>query len=71
MKTPEGYTAAEARALAEALRCGERPVCPRCGAPLDERSIPPRGDVSYVRERVWLVCPACHGNAVLERRDLG
>ena len=70
MRTSGAFTAEEEQRLAEALRRGDRAVCPRCGVSLDEWPIPPRSDVSYVRQRVWLVCPACRRKVVLERRDL-
>ena len=68
MKTSERFSPEEERRLAQALREGAVPDCPRCGAALDEWPIPPRSDVSYVRDRIWLVCPACHRTAVLDRR---
>lgn len=66
---PESFTHDEVHTLAEAAR--ERGVldCPRCGVPLDRRSIPPRRDVSYVRDRLWLVCPGCHRTAVVDLRE--
>lgn len=36
---------------------------------MDRREVPPRPDVSYVRDRVWVVCPRCHAAAVLDRRE--
>ncbi|MFP3948460.1 MAG: hypothetical protein ACOC8K_01850 [Gemmatimonadota bacterium] len=41
--------------------------CPRCGAPLERREVPPRSDVSYVRERIWLLCASCGRSGVLDR----
>ena len=70
MNTSRAFTPEEEQRLVETLRRGDRAACPRCGVSLDEWPIPPRSDVSYVRERVWLVCPACHRKVVLERRDL-
>ena len=63
---PETYTGAEVRALSAAAE--DHLVCPRCGSPLDRRPIPPRPDVSYVRTRLWVVCPGCHRSAVVDRR---
>ena len=68
VKTPERFSPEEERRLAATLRQGEQPPCPRCGGSLDEWQIPPRADVSYVRDRVWLVCPSCRRTAVLDRR---
>ncbi len=41
--------------------------CPRCGGPMDRRAIPPRSDVSYVRDRIWLVCGGCSRSLVIDR----
>lgn len=66
---PTPYTPAEVASLAGALLRGEGLACPRCGSALDRREVPARRDVSYVRDRVWVVCPACRGTAVLDRRE--
>ena len=68
MKTPEAFTHEQVRELGRDVRAGVRPACPVCAVPLDERSVPPREDVSYVRDRVWLVCPSCRRSAVVDRR---
>jgi len=62
------FTASENAALEEASRAGEAALCPRCAVPMDRRAIPPREDVAYVRERLWLVCPGCRRTAVLDVR---
>ncbi len=62
------FPLAAIRALEQALYAGKALTCPQCGTTLDQRSVPPRPDVSYVRDRLWLVCPNCHGTAVLDRR---
>ncbi|MFG1690643.1 hypothetical protein ACGF5M_00565 [Gemmatimonadota bacterium] len=41
--------------------------CPRCGGTVDRRAIPPRTDVSYVRDRIWLVCNDCSRSLVIDR----
>lgn len=66
---PESFTEQEGHALSRALDAGEALACPRCRVPLDRRAVPPRRDVSYVRDRLWLVCPVCHRTIVLDRRD--
>jgi hypothetical protein len=71
MKTPEAFSQDQLADLGRRVRRGEHPPCPACGATLDEQSVPPRTDVSYVRDRIWLVCPACHRNGVIDRRDVG
>ncbi len=63
------FTQDELRALAAALGGGRPLTCPRCATPLDRRPVPPRRDVPYVRDRLWLVCPACHSTGVLDRRE--
>lgn len=62
------FPAEAARALERALHAGEPLDCPDCRVALDQRAVPPRTDVSYVRDRVWLVCPSCHATVVLDRR---
>lgn len=65
----ETFTHDEIGELTRGLLAGERLPCPRCGVALDRWPVPPRPDVSYVRDRVWLVCPRCHRTAVLDRRE--
>lgn len=69
MQTPGTFSRDQLATLGAAVRAGRHPACPACDARLDERSVPPREDVSYVRDRVWLVCPSCHRSAVLDRRE--
>jgi len=64
------YDPAQTEALARALAGGERPRCPRCETPMSRRDVPPRGEVSYVRDRIWLLCGSCGGTAVLDRRRI-
>ena len=71
MKTPSAFTRDQLAALAVVVWKGGQPVCPVCAVALDEQAVPPRTDVSYVRDRVWLVCPSCHRTAVLDRREPG
>jgi len=65
------YPASEVREMKKAFHAGEAVVCPRCSVAMDRRAIPPRPDVSYVRNRVWLTCPGCHGTLVVDRRADG
>ena len=69
MKNPGPFTHPQIQELGRIVRSGRSPSCPECAAPLDERAVPPRGDVSYVRDRILLVCPSCHRTAVIDRRD--
>jgi hypothetical protein len=68
MKTPEAFSHPQVRDLERVVREGAHPVCPVCAVPLDERAVPPRDDISYVRDRVWLLCPSCRRSAVVDRR---
>ena len=58
----------EEKALRDDLRRGETPGCPRCGTPLVGTPVPPRRDVSYVRDRVILDCSSCGFRVVLDTR---
>lgn len=63
-----GYTREEEERLVRVLREGGPPLCPRCGAGLATRDVPPSEAISYVRDRLWLVCPRCRTSLVLDRR---
>lgn len=63
------YTPDERRTLETGLARGLR-ACPRCGTPLERRDVPPRAEVAYVRDRVWLVCGGCGVSTVLDRRRI-
>jgi ribosomal protein S27AE len=69
MKRPDTYTRSERKSIADGLRSGDPATCPRCGGRLDEWPVPPRSDVSYVRDRLWLVCAACARSVILDRHD--
>jgi hypothetical protein len=69
MKRHDAYTKEERRKIAATLRGGGPATCPRCRSLLDEWPVPPRQDVSYVRDRVWLVCGPCSRSVVLDRHD--
>ncbi len=69
MKRTEPYRKEELQIIAEAVRSGEALVCPRCASALDEWPVPPRVDVSYVRNRIWLVCARCSRSVILDRHD--
>jgi uncharacterized protein YbaR (Trm112 family) len=66
---PDSYTPEQQRALERAQGRGEALACPACGSALDRRAVPPRPDVSYVRDRLWLACPSCHRSVVIDRRS--
>ena len=69
MTQPVRFDDAQRRALHHAWMDGETLLCPVCALLLDQREVPPRPDVSYVRDRLWLSCPECHRTAVLDRRQ--
>jgi hypothetical protein len=62
------YSREEEERLLASLRKGLPPECPRCGARLSDQRVPPRGELPYVRDRVWLVCSACRRSVVIDRR---
>jgi hypothetical protein len=69
MTRPGSFDDVQRRALHAAFMDGAPLLCPVCETPLDRREVPPRTDVSYVRDRLWVSCPACHRTAVLDRRE--
>ena len=64
------FSAAERRAIARALQAGDRPECPHCGAALTRRDVTPSAQVSYVRRRVWLLCPDCKRTGAVDAPDV-
>ncbi|CAN5649284.1 hypothetical protein BH23GEM11_BH23GEM11_13330 [soil metagenome] len=64
-----GFRREEAARVRNSWRTVEAVVCPRCDIVLDPSPVPPRDDVSYVRDRVILVCRSCGGSTAVERRD--
>ena len=69
MTRPERYTDTEHAALRGAFLNDGPLECPSGHGPLDRRPVPPRSDVSYVQERLWVSCPVCHRSTVLDRRE--
>lgn len=64
----EAASAREEKDLREDIQKDRPLACPRCHAPLRSTSIPPRSDVSYVRNRVILECELCDFLAALDKR---
>lgn len=64
------FSAAERRAITRALRAGERPECPHCGGTLTRRDVTPSTQVSYVRRRVWLLCPECKRTGAVDAPEI-
>ena len=67
MVEPGHYTQADEHEIEGAFRAGDPLTCPRCRIALDVRPVPPRADVSYVRDRLLVVCSSCHGTHVLDQ----
>jgi ribosomal protein L37AE/L43A len=65
------YSADQRRALAQAVRAGDTPECPECGTPVAVRPVERPNGVSYVRHRVWLLCPSCKRTAAVDRVGRG
>lgn len=65
------FTAAERRRLAAELAAGREPVCPSCGTRLAPQDVQRPESVSYVRRRVWLLCPACRRTGAVDVKEAG
>lgn len=63
------FSAAEKEVLQRAHRSGEPLNCPTCAVALDRSPVPTSPLVSYVRRRLIVICPSCHGHLVLDRPD--
>jgi ribosomal protein S27AE len=61
----------EIERIRTAVTDGAPVVCPRCGGLLDRTDIPVRDDVSYVRDRIWLICTPCGAGVVMDRPRMG
>jgi hypothetical protein len=73
VRTEKGKTLAvmdprEEEKVKNVLRNGHQPECPRCGTPLQITPVPPRPDVSYVRDRVLLTCGPCDLTVAVDRK---
>ncbi len=63
----EGANPREEEALRKRVKEGGSPECPRCSTRLRITPVPPRSDVSYVRNRVLLECDSCGLKVALDR----
>lgn len=62
------YTAEEERAVREAARRGEKPLCPRCDVAMTARDIGGGSfGLGYARRREWLICPRCRRSVLFDR----
>jgi hypothetical protein len=62
----DAFTVEERRRIAEAA-AGPGPIrCPVCGIELSVNDVPPSRQVSYVRHRLWVICPGCHRSAAVD-----
>ena len=57
----------EVEHIRAAFASGSAPVCPRCQGRFDRTAVPPRNDVPYVRDRIWLICVTCGAGLVMDR----
>lgn len=65
------YDRDEKAEILAALRRGEDgPACPACATTLVRRGVPPKEEVAYVRDRIWLLCPSCRRSAVFDRSEV-
>lgn len=63
-----GYDAGQRRELERALKEAATLRCPVCDTELSRQAVPPTPEVSYVRHRVWVLCPGCRRTASLDIR---
>jgi len=63
-----GANQREEEAIREQLEGGRSPECPRCGTLFRITPVPPRPDVSYVRNRVLFLCESCGLKVALDRK---
>ncbi|HSH46224.1 MAG TPA: hypothetical protein VK966_10225 [Longimicrobiales bacterium] len=62
------YGARERAAIARDLDAERVPACPVCGTDLDVQPVAPPAAVSYVRHRVWVLCPECRRTGAVDVR---
>jgi hypothetical protein len=64
-----GYTADQRRTIERAIAAGQPLHCPACTATLSAIDVPASRQVSYVRRRVWLICPDCRRSVAVDAVD--
>ena len=63
----EQFEPREIDRIRAAFAGGSDAACPRCGGRFDRTDVPPRNDVPYVRDRIWLICATCGVGLVMDR----
>jgi hypothetical protein len=63
----EQFEPHEVERIRAAVIAGTDLSCPRCGGSFDRTNVPPRSDVPYVRDRLWLLCTGCGAGLVIDR----
>ena len=66
MAKSRGYTAQQKQHLANSFYEQKTLTCPECDILMDHLHIPPRSDVSYVRDRTLLTCPSCQRTLIVD-----
>jgi hypothetical protein len=62
------YDAPQRRALETSLRAHEPLMCPVCAVALTTHTVGRPQEVSYVRQRVFVICPQCKRRAGLDKK---
>jgi hypothetical protein len=60
------YTREEAAQMRVSYGQGATPECPRCLIALHPHDVQRPQQISYVRERIWWVCPGCRRSLVVD-----
>jgi hypothetical protein len=60
------FDAAQRKALELAAARGEPLRCPVCDIALSEQPVAHPPEISYVRRRLWLLCPHCRRTASID-----
>lgn len=59
----------EQKQIKAQVSAGEKPTCPRDGAPMTLRSIGGGSfGLGYARRREWLICPTCKRSVIFDLR---
>jgi hypothetical protein len=59
----------EQKAIVAQVVAGEKPLCPRDGAPMTKRSIGGGSfGLGYSRKREWFICPVCRRSFIFDMK---